>query len=144
MLVSEVLRSKGSAVLTLPPEALVASLIGLLAQHRVGAVVVSSDGEVVEAIVSERDVVRALAADGADALASNIGSICTFNVVTTTPGDRIESLMSVMTEGRFRHVPVVEGGKLAGIISIGDVVKARMAELESEHEALTDYITSGG
>ena len=144
MLVSEVLRGKGATVLTLPPEAPVESLIGLLAKHRIGAVVVSSDGVSVEAIVSERDVVRALAADGPTALASNIGSICTFKVVTTTPADRVESLMSVMTEGRFRHLPVVEDGKLAGIISIGDVVKARMAELESEHDALTGYITSGG
>jgi CBS domain-containing protein len=144
MLVSEVLRGKGSAVVTLPPEAPVESLIGLLAQHRIGAVIVSSDGVSVEAIVSERDVVRVLAADGPVALTANIGSICTFNPVTTSPVDRVESLMSVMTEGRFRHLPVVAGGKLVGIISIGDVVKARMTELEAEHEALTGYITSGG
>lgn len=144
MLVSDVLRDKGSAVLTLPPEAAVGSLVELLAKHRIGAVIISSDGLSVEAIVSERDVVRALAADGPVALTSKIESICTFKVVTTTPADRVESLMAVMTEGRFRHLPVVEDGKLAGIISIGDVVKARMAELESEHEALTDYITSGG
>jgi CBS domain-containing protein len=144
MLISDILRSKGSAVVTVPPDATVERLIALLAEHRIGAVVVSADGDNVDGIVSERDVVRVLAADGTEALATPVSQICTDEVTTAEPSQRLEWLMGAMTEGRFRHVPVLIDGKLAGVVSIGDVVKARIGELEDERQALTGYITSGG
>lgn len=143
MLVSDILRQKGSAVVTVDPGLTVEALVALLAERRIGAVVVSSDGTTVEGIVSERDIVSALASQGTAALGSSVGSICTSEVQTALPGDRIDSLMAVMTEGRFRHLPVVVDGALQGIVSIGDVVKARMSELEDEQQALTSYITGG-
>lgn len=144
MLVSDILRQKGSVVVTVEPGLTVEALVSLLAERRIGAVVVSSDGSAVEGIVSERDVVSALAAKGTAALASTVGEICTAEVSTALPGDRLDHLMAVMTAGRFRHLPVVVDGALQGIISIGDVVKARMGELEEEQKALTTYIQSGG
>jgi CBS domain-containing protein len=144
MLVSDILRQKGSVVVTVEPGLTVEALVSLLAEHRIGAVVVSSDGTSVDGIVSERDVVSALAAQGTDALASTVGAICTSEVSTALPSDRLDHLMAVMTAGRFRHLPVVVDGALQGIISIGDVVKARMGELEEEQKALTTYIQSGG
>lgn len=144
MLVSDILRGKGSsAVVTVAPTTEVAALLALLAEHRIGAVVVSSDGAAVEGIVSERDVVRTLARSGAEALGRTVGEICTRGPVTATPDSRIEDLAQAMTDGRFRHVPVVVDGALAGIVSIGDVVKARLAQLEDEREALQGYITGG-
>jgi CBS domain-containing protein len=143
MLVSDILRQKGSVVVTVEPGLTVEALISLLAERRIGAVVVSSDGSTVEGIVSERDIVSALASHGTAALSSSVGSICTSEVQTALPGDRIDSLMAVMTAGRFRHLPVVVDGALQGIVSIGDVVKARMGELEDEQQALTSYITGG-
>ena len=141
MLVSDILRSKGADVVTVDPSTTVGDLVQLLSRQKIGAVVVSSDGETVAGIVSERDVVSQLAAHGTDALARTVGEICTNEVVTAGSGDRLDELMSTMTEGRFRHLPVVVDGRLAGIISIGDVVKARMGELEDEQQALTSYIT---
>jgi len=143
MLVSDILRQKGAAVVTVEPGLTVEALVSLLAERRIGAVVVSSDGTTVEGIVSERDIVSALAANGTSALGATVGSICTSEVKTALPGDRIDSLMAVMTEGRFRHLPVVVDGALHGIVSIGDVVKARMSELEDEQQALTSYIQGG-
>ena len=143
MLISDILRGKGSDVVTVRPEATVAFLIGLLAEHRIGALVVSGDGVAVDGIVSERDVVRALAARGADVLSETVDQICTRDVTTASPSTKVADLRQVMTEGRFRHVPVVIDGRLQGIVSIGDVVKSSMRELESEREALTNYITSG-
>jgi CBS domain-containing protein len=144
MLLTEVLRRKGGGVITVDPDSDVTSLLGVLAEHGIGAAVVSSDGRSVEGIVSERDVVRAVAERGPDVLREPVRAICTTEVRTCGPDARIEDLMRVMTEQRIRHVPVVSDGALAGIVSIGDVVKRRMEELESEKAALSDYISTGG
>lgn len=143
MLVSDILRGKGTDVVTVSPTTDVTGLLDLLTTHRIGAVVVSSDGRSVEGIVSERDVVRVLAADGADGLRRSVGEICTRDITTATPQDRLEELAQVMTDGHFRHLPVLVDGSLAGIVSIGDVVKFRLAQLEDERQALQGYITGG-
>ena len=143
MLVSDILRNKGNAVVTIEPSVTVERLVALLAEHRIGAVVVSSDGVHVEGIVSERDVVQVLAAHGTAALSMPVGDLCSRDVVSVGTGDNVEQLMAVMTERRFRHLPVLEDGELRGIVSIGDVVKSRLDDLEVERVALTDYITTG-
>jgi len=143
VIIADILRGKGSDVVTVTPDVTVEHLIGLLAQHRIGALVVSTDGAQVDGIVSERDVVRALAARGAAVLSEPVDQICTHNVITASPSTRVADLRQVMTDGRFRHVPVITDGRLQGIVSIGDVVKSSMSELESEREALTSYIQSG-
>lgn len=143
MRVSDVLRDKGSNVVTVKPEIDVRTLVGMLAEHRVGAIVVSADGRTIAGIVSERDVVRALAARGEAVLAEPVSTIMTSDVQTCTPEANIDELMRTMTAGRFRHLPVVVDQALVGIVSIGDVVKRRVDELESEREALSRYITSG-
>ncbi|HZA10893.1 CBS domain-containing protein [Mycobacterium sp.] len=142
MRISDVLRNKGSAVAIITPEASVSELLAGLAEHNIGAmVVVGPDG--VEGIVSERDIVRRLHERGADLLDRPVSDIMTTVVVTCAPGDSVDSLSALMTKNRVRHVPVIEGGQLAGIVSIGDVVKRRMDELESEQEQLQAYITQG-
>lgn len=144
MQLTDVLRSKGDGVVTVPPDTDVSALLGVLAEHGIGAAVVSSDGSTVEGIVSERDVVRAVAERGAGVLQEQVQAICTTDVHTCAPDARIDDLMRVMTDRRIRHVPVVTDGALVGIVSIGDVVKRRMEELEQERTALSDYITAGG
>ena len=142
MLVSDLIKRKGSAVTSAPPETTVATLLDLLAEHRIGAVVVSAAGGV-DGIVSERDVVRALRTTGARLLDEPISTVMTSEVVVTGPGDTVEDMMRVMTERRIRHVPVVtEDGRMAGIISIGDVVKSRIDELEADRDQLIGYIHS--
>lgn len=141
MRIAEVLSSKGDAVVSVPPDCDVAGLLGVLAEHGIGAVVVSSDGRTVEGIVSERDVVRALGLRGASVLQETVQQICTVEVHTVGLDGKLDDLMQVMTERRIRHVPVVVDGELRGIVSIGDVVKRRMGELEQERSALSDYIT---
>jgi CBS domain-containing protein len=141
VLLTDVLRTKGGEVVTVPPDTDVAGLLALLADKGIGAAVVSSDGAHVEGIVSERDVVRALAARGDAVLHQPVRDICTTEVHTCLPDARIDDLMRVMTERRIRHVPVVTDGVLRGIVSIGDVVKHRMGELEQEKDALSSYIT---
>jgi CBS domain-containing protein len=121
----------------------VRTLLGVLAEHGIGAVVVSSDGTTVEGIVSERDIVRALADRGATVISEPVSAIMTADVKTCPPDAPVVDLMLTMTEGRFRHVPVVSGGKLAGIVSIGDIVKNRVGELEIERDSLSRYITTG-
>ena len=144
MLVSDLIKRKGSAVTSAPPETTVATLLDLLAEHRIGAVVVSAGGGV-DGIVSERDVVRALRTAGAAVLDAPISTVMTADVVVTAPGDTVEDMMRLMTERRIRHVPVVAGGgRMAGIISIGDVVKSRIDELEADREQLIGYIQSSG
>lgn len=142
MRISDVLRRKGPDVVTLPPESLVRVLLDTLAEHRIGALVVSADGATVDGIVSERDVVRELQRQGASLLDQPVSAIMTAEVRTCTPEAGVEDLMRVMTERRFRHVPVLVDGRLAGIVSIGDVVKHRIDELQSERDQLTAYITS--
>ena len=141
MQVRELLRRKGSDVVTIVPGATVSAALALLDERRVGAVVVSDDGHRVDGILSERDIVRRLARDGAATLDQAVSGLMTNDVVTCTPDDSVDQLMATMTEGRFRHVPVTELGLLAGIISTGDVVNARVRELEQETHHLTNYIS---
>jgi CBS domain-containing protein len=142
MRIADVLRNKGASVATITPETSVAGLLTELAVHNIGAmVVVSQDGLV--GIVSERDVVRKLHEIGADILRRPVSEIMTTVVATCSPNDSVNSLTALMTENRVRHVPVVVNGRLAGIVSIGDVVKTRMEELETEQQQLQAYITQG-
>jgi CBS domain-containing protein len=142
MRIADVLRGKGGSVVTIDPDATVTELLEGLASHNIGAmVVVGADG--VAGIVSERDVVRQLHAQGASVLSKPVSKIMTAVVSTCTKSDTVDSLTMLMTENRVRHVPVVENGELIGIVSIGDVVKTRMEELEAEHEQLQSYITQG-
>lgn len=142
MRTSEVLRTKGQDVVTVTGETEVRQLLALLAQHGIGAVVVSQDGKSPDGIVSERDVVRALAERGDAVLSEPVSAICSTEVSTVAPDTQIEALMRLMTDKRIRHVPVLVDGELQGIVSIGDVVKYRITELESERSALTDYIAT--
>lgn len=141
MKISDVLRKKGSAVITVAPDETIASLLELLAQHNIGAVVVSADGSEVAGIVSERDVVRHLVRRGADLLSVSVGEIMTADVYTSSPDDDVVDVAVTMTEHRIRHIPVVVDGKLASIVSIGDVVKARMDQLAEERDHFEAYIT---
>jgi CBS domain-containing protein len=141
MRISDVLRVKGTQVITVTPDTTVRYLVSILAEHRIGAVVVSRDGAAVDGIASERDIVQALARRGAAVMSEPITAIYTAEVHTVTPQTPIEEVMRMMTERRVRHAPVVVDGRLQGIVSIGDVVKIRVGELETERAALTDYIT---
>jgi CBS domain-containing protein len=141
MRISDVLRVKGEQVVTVTPDASVERLVAVLAEHKIGAVVVSGGGASVDGIVSERDIVRALAARGAAVLAEPVSNIHTTDVHTVGPDADLADVERVMTERRFRHVPVVVGGALHGIVSIGDVVKKRIDELEEERSTLASYIT---
>lgn len=143
MRVNDVLRTKGSSVATISPHASVAEAVDLLRQHGVGALVVSDDGTSIAGIVSERDVVRHLASDGAEVIGRTVRAIMTADVATCHRTDSLGQLMVQMTERRIRHLPVETDGRLDGIVSIGDVVKARLAELESEAQHLADYISTG-
>lgn len=140
MSISDILRRKGHEVSTVRPDETVGSLIDQLAELRIGALVVSLDGQRVEGIVSERDVVRALHASGASLLDRPVSSIMTVKVHTCEPSASVDDLMRLMTDQRIRHVPVVQDGLLAGIVSIGDVVKRRMDELQDERDQLVGYI----
>ena len=141
--VSGLLDKKGAGVVTALPDTTVAEVATLLSDHRIGAVVVSSDGAGIVGIVSERDIVRAVADRGAAALHDEAAAIMTREVFTCGRATTVEQLMALMTERRIRHVPVLDDGRLAGMISIGDVVKDRMGELETETKVLHDYITHG-
>ena len=141
MRISDILRVKGDGVVTVSPEADVTQLLSVLAEHRIGAVIVSRDGARVEGIVSERDVVRALAARGAAVLTEPVATIQTSQVHSVTRDAALGDVERLMTERRFRHVPVIEDGTLHGVVSIGDVVKHRIDELESERSSLAGYIT---
>jgi CBS domain-containing protein len=141
MRIINVLRIKGAQVVTVTPDTTVRQLLTVLAEHRIGAVVVSHDGTSVEGIVSERDIVRALAQRGAAVMSEQVTAIYTADVHTVAPETELEEVARMMTEHRIRHAPVVVDGSLRGIVSIGDVVKSRIGELETERAALTDYIT---
>ncbi len=141
MRIIDILRIKGGSVVTVPPDMPVEGLVSELARHRIGAAVVSRDGAVVEGIVSERDVVRALAERGPAVLSAPVSAIQTTQVRTVSPEAQLEDVERLMTERRFRHVPVVVDGRLSGVVSIGDVVKNRIDELETERSTLADYIT---
>ena len=140
MKINDVVHGKPSQdVVTISPDATVRELIALLAEHNVGALVVSDDGERVTGIVSERDVVRQLHSD-TDVLERPVSQIMTTDVRTCSGSDAVTDLMQTMTEHRIRHVPVVADGRLTGIISIGDVVKSRIGELEFERDQLDTYL----
>lgn len=141
MQLSTILSTKGDFVATISPEHSVAQLASRLNEHGVGALVVSSDGRTIAGIVSERDVVRALA-EGPDMLSEPVSSIMTERVLTASAEAHVDELLNLMTEKRVRHIPVTDpDGLLIGIVSIGDVVKMHMEELERERAALVDYIT---
>ncbi|HEU4348723.1 MAG TPA: CBS domain-containing protein [Actinoplanes sp.] len=141
MRISDVLRGKSGTVVTVTPDTVVDQLLTVLAEHKIGAAVVSREGSTVDGIVSERDVVRALAARGAAVLTEPVSAIHTTDVFTVAPDAELADVERMMTERRFRHVPVMVDGALRGIVSIGDVVKKRIDELESERSELTGYIT---
>jgi CBS domain-containing protein len=140
MSVKTILSTKGSEVITIGPNATLEEAIAILTKHRIGAVVVLGADQRVIGILSERDIVRALADRSAAALKEPLAQTMTRVVVTCGEGDTISEIMERMTRGRFRHVPVLEQDRLVGIISIGDVVKQRLGEMERESEALRDYI----
>lgn len=142
MTVARILAEKGTAVATVPPNRTLDEAIHLLAEKRIGAVIVSDAEAKLIGILSERDVMRALAQEGASAFDAPISRYMTAKVTTCTRATTIEEVMELMTEGRFRHLPVVEDGHLAGVVSIGDVVKRRIATVEAEHQAMRDYIAT--
>ena len=140
MKINDVLRGKaGQGVVTIVPDATVRDLLALLAEHNIGAVIVSNDGDALDGIVSERDVVRKL--NGHDeVLDGAVREIMTAVVHTCEPGDDVDGLMAQMTELRIRHVPVMDDGELIGVVSIGDVVKSRITQLEFERDQLDSYV----
>lgn len=143
MFVSDILSQKGGSVFTVTPGTSVAQVSQQLSVRRIGSVLVLDGEGGVAGIVSERDLVRALASHGAKALELEARQVMTRDVVTCDPDDSIDQVMETMTSGRFRHLPVVRRGELLGLVSIGDVVKARIEEATHETEALKAYIVAG-
>ena len=143
MKVSAILKDKGDKVVTARPDDTVASVAELLKREGIGAVIVTGAGGSVAGILSERDIVRAIPAKGSDLLESRAADLMTRDVITCTPDMDVDDVRKLMTEGRFRHVPVLVDGKLSGIVSVGDVVKQRLDELEAETGALRSYISTG-
>ena len=133
-------RSLGGDIVSIEPTANLTAAAKLLSAHRIGAVVILGAGGRLAGILSERDIVRAVSEHGAAALNLSVGQVMTRNVATCTADESVASIMERMTAGKFRHVPVVTDGKLTGLISIGDVVKHHVEEIESESEAMRDYI----
>ena len=142
MLVSDLLQDKGFAVATITGQATVGAAVADLTRHRVGALVVSPDGRTIDGIVSERDIVSSLSELHTQLLDRPVASIMSSSVHVCSPMDDVETIMNLMTEQRIRHVPVVEGALLCGIVSIGDVVKSRIAVLEKDRNELMEYITA--
>jgi CBS domain-containing protein len=142
MSVQSILALKGSAVTTGDPSMTMADVTRCLAEQRIGAIVMTDPSGGVVGIISERDVVRAVAGGGTDVLSQPASRFMTASVVTCSPGQSLHELMDMMTRGRFRHVPVVHHGKLVGIVSIGDVIKHRIAEIEREAEEIRNYIAT--
>ena len=141
MLVSQILQSKSDyGVVSLPPESTVAEVAEVLSTRKIGAIVISPDGKTLNGIVSERDVVREIGRRGPVCLNERVETIMTVKVVSCTRSDRAAAVLQTMTDGRFRHLPVIESGELIGLISIGDVVKARLSQLAMENSALEGMI----
>ena len=140
MTVKAILSRKGNEVFTIEPAASLAAAAKLLAEHKIGAIMVTGLDSRVAGILSERDIVRALAERGAGVLDERVDRVMTRKVVTCTEAETISSIMERMTAGKFRHLPVVDQGRLVGIVSIGDVVKYRLHEIETESQALREYI----
>lgn len=143
MTVAQILKEKGGEVIGIAGDASIAEAADLLARHGIGALIVRDGRGGVAGILSERDIVRGLARDGAALLSARVDEAMTRDVVTAAPGESIGRVRELMTEGRFRHLPVMEDGRLVGLISIGDVVKHRIREAELEASALKDYIRAG-
>lgn len=143
MLVSDILKTKGTNVVTVAPDTPVGTAVATLAEKRIGCIVVTTDGGTLAGILSERDVVRVLAEQGGDVLDEPVSALMTAKVVTCAPSQSIAAVMEMMTSGRFRHVPVLQDGRLAGMISIGDVVKFRLEETEEEVRQLAAYVAGG-
>ncbi|CTQ51025.1 CBS domain-containing protein [Jannaschia donghaensis] len=145
MFVTQILKSKQTqGVLTIDPAASIADAVAELAARRIGALVVSADGRRAQGILSERDIVRQLGSDGAAILDQTVGDLMTRDLTTCAPGEDAEAILAAMTEGRFRHMPVEEDGLLIGLISLGDVVKARLSEVSMEKDALAAMISGNG
>lgn len=142
MSVAQILREKGNNIISVNEDATVSEVLDILKQHRIGAVMVLKDDDVC-GVLSERDIVRALPEKGAALLNEQVNGLMTHDVVFCSPSDSVESIMALMTENRIRHLPVQDNGKLVGVITIGDVVKHRIAETEHEAEALRSYIALG-
>src|SRR6476660_3822678 len=142
MTVADILARKGRKVVTTTAATRVAEAVTLLSEHKIGALVVSEDAQRISGIISERDIVRALAKGGAAILNGPVSAIMTPGVVTCREDDTVNQLMTEMTRGRFRHVPVVARGRLAGLVSIGDVVRERIGEVEREAEDMRAYIAT--
>jgi CBS domain-containing protein len=143
MLITEILKSKGDLVFTISPDEKVADAVALLDQRRVGALVVLSAEDRVVGIFSERDVVRTVARDGAGALSHAVETVMTRDVIFAEQGETVDSLLSRMTDRRIRHLPVCEEGRLVGLVSIGDLVKSKIAESVAEAQSLKQYIAAG-
>ncbi len=142
MTVAAILAEKGREVVTTTATATLGEAVDTLASHKIGALVIVDKSKSIVGIVSERDVVRAIARGGAKALAETVETVMTRKVVTCTEDETINDVMSRMTRGRFRHLPVATNGRLAGIVSIGDVVKARIEQVEREAEEMRAYIAT--
>ncbi|MGQ4273052.1 CBS domain-containing protein [Terrihabitans sp. B22-R8] len=142
MFVSTILEGKGNSVVTVDPDCTLEEASRLLAKHRIGAVVVTDPDGGIQGMLSERDIVRSIAQAGAAALDNAVSDHMTRAVQVTSPEEPIHSIMEQMTEGRFRHLPVVSNARMIGIVSIGDVVKQRLAHIEAEASAMRDYIAS--
>ena len=142
MNVETILRNKGNWVATIRPDVTIAEAVDMLRRERIGAIVVSEDGNSVDGILSERDIVIALADAGTDLLSRKVDEIMTRDVATCEPGDTVGELMAEMTNRRIRHFPVVTDGRLCGIVSIGDLVKSRLDEVEFEAQSLRSFIAS--
>jgi CBS domain-containing protein len=140
MTVKAILSQKGDNVITVEPICTLADAVRILSEHRIGALVIVGPDRNVAGILSERDIVRALAKRGPGALNEPVGEVMTRKVVTCAESETVAELMERMTQGRFRHVPVVERGRLVGLVSIGDIVKHRLQEMEHESNALKEYI----
>lgn len=143
MSVASILRTKGDTVLSIAPNRPISEAADLLAEKKIGAVLVTDEDGGLCGILSERDIVRGLAARGASVMTQCVSDLMTSEVMTCTRSDGIDDIMRRMSDGRFRHMPVTERNKLVGVISIGDVVKSRIAELEHEASAMRDYIMTG-
>lgn len=142
MTVAALLRDKGRSVITTSATSSIAGAVDTLVKHKIGALVVIDENDRIAGIMSERDIVRAIAARGADVLKASIADAMTRAVVTCTESDTVDEVMARMTRGRFRHLPVVDDGNLVGIVSIGDVVKARIEQVEREAEDMRAYIAA--
>jgi CBS domain-containing protein len=140
MTVHDILLHKGNQVITIDPAATVAAAVRMLSKHRIGALLVTGADYHIVGIISERDIVRVLDETGPAVLDTPVAEVMTRKVVTCERQDTIAEIMERMTVGKFRHVPVVEHGRLAGLVSIGDIVKARLSQLEYEHDAMREYI----